>query len=346
MEIPSYALGRSPADFAAHEDIIGEFGGERQRRLTLPRIGVIRNLRSHRNKGSPPASPALSGVSVAAPHNRTELQAALARFAAEDIGILVIDGGDGTIRDVLTCAAPVFAMRWPQIIVVPKGKTNALAVDLGLPSQWSLDEALQAARDGRVVRRRPLLVERQDGSRPTLWGFIFGTGAFNAAIATGQVAHRHGAFQSFAIGVTAVMGLAQALFGIGQGPWRRSVPMRFQADPGGAELPHSGTGPGDQRYFALFSTLRTFPLGIRPFRQADRGIRYLILDAALRRVVARVPAILRGVHRPGYAEIGIHRGAGEAFSIALEDGFILDGESFPSGRLHLRQGPELQFITP
>jgi diacylglycerol kinase (ATP) len=322
----------------------GESSGARGHASALPKVGVLRNPRSHRNKRRVPEANPFPELLVATPGTRPELVRALQSFAAEGVAILVIDGGDGTIRDVLTCGAAVFGTRWPKLAVLPKGKTNALAVDLGVPRDWTLEGALAAALGGDMVRRRPLIVEQGDGS--ALWGFIFGTGACNAAIATGQTAHRLGAFQSFAIAVATVFGLGQALFGVGNGPWRRTVAMRLEAGSGGDELPHSGRFDPRRRYLAMFSTLRSFPLGMRPFRDSDSDIRYLILDAPLRRVIAMLPVILRGTDLPLFARLGVHRGSAETFSLATEDRFILDGEGFPPGSIRLRQGPELRFIVP
>ena len=327
-----------------------------------PRVGMIRNPRSHRNKGhaaEPAAMARVPGsVSLAMPHSLDELTEVLHGFAANGIDVLAMDGGDGTIRDVLSCGAAVFGERWPRILLVPKGKTNALAIDVGVPQQWQLADGLHAWRTGRTIVRRPIVIERVDGRSGNgrdgdgsdaddlpIWGFIFGAGAFNAAIATGQVAHRFGAFQDFAVTCTAAMGVMQALFGIGNSPWRRSACMRITAADG-TELPHSGRGPLAKRYLALFSTLRRFPARMAPFAPAHGDIRYLLLDAPVRRVTGRLPAIMWGGDRSFYPALGIHRGSGAAFELDMDEGFILDGEAFAPGHIRLRQGPELHFIVP
>ena len=342
MEFTPRALRRMPAEPASVID--GESDSARQHAAAPPRIGVLRNPRSHRNRRSS-ADPKLPpDLLVAMPRTRPELQQALQGFAAEGVGVLIIDGGDGTIRDVLTCGASVFGTRWPKLAVLPKGKTNALALDLGVPDDWTVDAALAAARGGGEVRRRPLVVEREGGS--ALWGFVFGTGVFNTGIKTGQTAHRLGAFQGLAVGVATALGIAQALFGFGQGPWRRTAAMRLHAEPGGVEVPHSGKGSRDRRYLALFSTLRKFPMRIRPLRASESDIRYLVFDAPLRRTMAMVPAILAGADWRFFARVGVHRGSATEFTLTLDDRFILDGEGFPQASIRLRQGPELRFIVP
>lgn len=310
------------------------------------RFGVVLNPRSHRNKGCSEKMPAEADVAIATPRTKADLAKQLADFAAQNIDVLMIDGGDGTIRDVLTYGAPVFGDAWPKLVILPKGKTNALACDLGLPRNWALDEAWDAARKGRTIERRPILVEPLGSDEGRMMGFILGAGIFKQAIDAGQVAHRFGAFQGFAVGVTGAFAVMQALFGIGASPWRRQSPVRIFAEPGGQDLEHSGHGSRQGRFFAGFSTLSEFPLGMRPFGPNRGAISYLVMDAPLRRAVAMVPMVLMGSNGPRIRKLGIHRGSGEAFVLDTGSEYILDGEIFPPGRYRLRMGPRLRFIVP
>ncbi|HCI61787.1 MAG TPA: hypothetical protein DFK09_04890, partial [Erythrobacter sp.] len=78
-----------------------------------PRIGIIYNPRSHRNQGQDLACAGADTVMVAQPRTREEIAHALAGFARDGIDFLIINGGDGTVRDVLTMGQAVFADRWP-----------------------------------------------------------------------------------------------------------------------------------------------------------------------------------------------------------------------------------------
>ncbi|HKX79219.1 MAG TPA: diacylglycerol kinase family protein [Novosphingobium sp.] len=312
-------------------------------------VAVILNPRSHRNARAIPALDQPGVVSMA-PRTKPELEAALADFANAKVPVLAIGGGDGTVRDVLTRGMPIFGDEWPAILVLPRGKTNALALDLGLPGKWPVREALRAARAGRTVTRQPLMVESLDvpDSRRRL-GFILGAGVFNAAIEAGQVAHRHGAFQSFAVAVTAAAGVVQAIFATAGNPWRRPWTMRLRiGGSGGPEIPHSGKDSTAGRFFVLLSTLSAFPLGVRPFAgKAEPGkIRYFVIDAPRRRMLAALPGVFYGKRPASRAKLGIHQGAAGEFALELEDSFILDGESFPSGRYQVTTGPALRFIVP
>lgn len=315
-------------------------------RRDAPLVGVIRNPRSHRNKGHVPELEGQPNIITASPPTRSELVRVLAGFAERGIDLLAVDGGDGTVRDVLTCGAASFGDRWPRLIVLPKGKTNALAVDLGLPNHWSLTEALEAAARGRVIERRPILVEKADGEGIHVLGYVFGAGIFTTATQDGQTAHKLGAFNSFAVALTALGGICQALFGIGASPWRKTTGMRIYNAENGQEIAHSGHGQRDQRYAMAFSTLTRFPAGLNPFGKQRPGMRYVLLDAPLRRVVLMIPPVLAGWDRPGFAKLGVHRGSVNEAVVDVDGSFILDGEAFPAGRYCLRLGPKIQYIVP
>ena len=345
MDGSIYEFGHLPRALA-----MGEQGAEIPRAhppyRTKPLVGVIRNPRSHLNKGHTPELADQPNVLTAVPRTRSDIATVLAEFAALSVDAIAVDGGDGTVRDVLTCGASVFGESWPPLIVMPKGKTNALAVDLGLPRQWTLADALQSLRDGHMVERRPILVDQPGGPAGQVMGFILGSGIFTTATQAGQTAHKLGAFNSLAVGVTAVSGVMQALFGIGKSPWRAQTGMRILTGPEAQSLEHSGYGDCASRYAMVFSTLERFPLGMQLFGRAAGTLKYALLDAPLRRVVAMVPLLLTGWDRPFHARLGIHRGTLEEAILELEDRFILDGEAFPAGRYRLRPGPRLRFITP
>ena len=65
--------------------------------------------------------------------------------------VLVINGGDGTVQAALTELhnGGHFAMRPPPVAVLPNGKTNLIALDLG--AQGDPIEALERLIDARPV---------------------------------------------------------------------------------------------------------------------------------------------------------------------------------------------------
>lgn len=311
----------------------------------VPLIGVIRNPRSHRNTGAPPEWTGRATVLLETPNQRSELQTILERFAGRRVDYIVVDGGDGTVRDVLTCGAGIFGESWPPLIVLPNGKTNALAVDLKLPVGWSLADALEATQTGGIEQRRPLVVAQRDNADARVQGFVFGAGAFTAAVSLGQQAHRRGAYNAIGVFVTAIWGLLQALFGGERNPWRRGTPMRL-FDGAGRELAHSGIGRADERYLIFASTLRRLPAGIHPFGALKAALRLAVMDNPRFGLVARTPMVFRGVVSDSLRRRGYHVHGLDSLRLDLGGRFILDGEAFPAGRYQLSLGPKLRFVVP
>lgn len=311
-----------------------------------PTVGVIYNPRSHRNLGADFDCGVCPHVHIAQPRERGQLPVALAEFAAKGIDLLVINGGDGTVRDVLTCGQAIFGEDWPAVAVLPKGKTNALTVDLGVPDDWTLQDAIDALDHGSRVYRRPMAVARADQPDSRVAGFILGAGAFTKATQAGQSAHKLGAFDSAVVAVTGVWALLQSLFATRGNPWRKGARMRIGLGAADAPMAHSGHGDPAMRQLLFASTLERLPAGIKPFGALRNGLKLVAVDQISRRSTALVPLVLVGKVRNGLRQRGIHQIAATQFSLSIDDQFILDGEAFPAGDYRIEQGPELAFVAP
>jgi hypothetical protein len=258
----------------------------------------------------------------------------------------VINGGDGTVRDVLTSGQAIFGDDWPAIAVLPKGKTNALTVDLGVPDDWTLQDAIDALDQGQRVYRRPMTVAAATEPGKRVAGFILGAGAFTKATQAGQSAHKLGAFDSMVVVVTAIWAVLQSLFAGRGNAWRRGAKMRIGLGATDAPMAHSGHGDPDMRQLLFASTLERLPAGIKPFGALKNGLKIVAMDQISRRTMALVPLALLGRVRGSLRERGIHQLAASQFTLAIEDQFILDGEAFPPGEYRIEQGPELAFVAP
>ncbi|HEX7943673.1 MAG TPA: diacylglycerol kinase family protein [Phenylobacterium sp.] len=299
------------------------------------RAGVIWNQRSHRNKGAGRA-PLPEDVLDIVPEQESELFAGLRRLAAEGVELVVIDGGDGTVREVLTRLPEAYGGRYPMLAIVPNGKTNALALDLGVPLGASLEDILAAARAGKRPKKRHCLeVLRPGQALPERRGFLFGLGAFVRATELAQRNHDRGLFDNAAVGITLLGAVRRTLFGGSDEPWRR-----------GESVALSFAGERRDWFLVLASTYKRFPLGLKPFGEPHEGLKVLSVEAPPRRLVRAVPAILQGRSPPWLARDGYRRDDVEAFDLDFPGGFVLDGEVFEGGELSLRQGPELEFVIP
>lgn len=311
------------------------------------RVGVIGNRRSHRNRGGRAPEVAGGDVIAAVPETRAALTQALAEFRARGVDLLVVDGGDGTVRDVLTCGGVVWDGDWPTLAVVPAGKTNALAIDLGVPEGWTVEAAVAAAARGGTVVRSPLEIVRADGDSVPLRGFLLGAGAFVGATELAQHTHRAGAFRGVAVGLALGWALAQTLLGSDRGAWRAGTAMHLTYERS-ARARDGGVVPDGEaaRYLLLASALTRLPVGLKPFGPPRDGMKTLVVEAPPRRLAAAVPAILRGTAAAWLAEAGYHRVDARSVEVELDGNFILDGEIFPGGRFLLREGPSLTFAVP
>lgn len=303
------------------------------------RAGLIINPKSHRNRrGGTPWDAAAEGLLTAAPRTRAALDEALAGFAQAGIELLVIDGGDGTLREVLTRAPEHFPRGLPRLAALPSGKTNALAIDLGAPPGWTWRDALRSAARGEVRLRRPLELVRAGAALPFARGFLFGAGAFVRATELSRRAHRLGVFHNAAVAMTLAAAAWRTLFGPADGAWRAGEIMRLRFDDGPAEE--------RQLFLLLASTLERLPLSLRPFGAPSPQLKTLTVDAPPKRLAASLPVLLAGREPPWLDRLGYRRRRPQNIELSLRSGFVLDGEIFEGGDLVVRMGAPLEFVAP
>ncbi|MFT3965385.1 MAG: diacylglycerol kinase family protein [Sphingobium sp.] len=275
---------------------------------------------------------------MAEPVTPCELNLVLAQFRHRSVGTIIVNGGDGTIRDVLSLMERHFGDDAPRLIVLPSGKTNALAHDLGIPADFELQDALTLLPRMRVATRSPIEIHYQDGCHDNLRGFLLGTGAFVRATHLAQDLHRMGAFNGFAVGSSLAAGIVQSVFARDTNDWRRGEEMVVQLG--------SEPAVGDRRYLFLASTLQHLPSGIRPFGTGAPGMRVLSVTAPPRLLAIAAPILLAGRYLVKLKELGYQQCAVESVRLTLDTEFILDGEAFPGGDLTIKQGRPITFLVP
>lgn len=301
------------------------------------RVGIIGNPRSRRNRNVSFLRKSEGEVLTYAPSSQDELAETLADLAARQVELLVVDGGDGTVRDVLTAAPDAFGFALPPIAVIPSGKTNALALDLGVPADWTVLDARRALAAGRIVERSPIEITRDDGS--TLRGFLFGAGGFVRATELAQSTHAIGAFGGVAVGLSILGALAQTAFGSRDNPWRAGTRMQTM------DL-RDGTSRSDDVYLLLGSTLRRLPLGVRPLGANAQGLNLLSVEAPPRLLALAAAAILAGREGGWLVRAGYHhRHNVSAFQLRLKGGFVLDGETYAAETVTVQTGAPVRFVT-
>lgn len=306
------------------------------------RIGVISNPRSYGHRNGSAGVGHAAGVVLAQPPDRTALLDTLHEFAASGIDLVVVNGGDGTLRDVMSALPTAYPDMLPELAILRAGNTNLAARTLGINGgdPQALDRLIAAVRTGRVRRQDCAFLEVAwigQPSRPPLRGFFLGAAAFADAkrLADDQI-HQRGVHQGAAVALTLATTILHVL--TGRGPVHRGTPISTAIDGG-------GTRDG-YRFLLLVTTLDRLMLGLWPFWGAATGtgpINWLEVDSPPRLLPLALPAIVvRGLRgwMPAWisrvvsrvlARWGYRSGRAARLDVTLARPFVLDGEFFEPG---------------
>ena len=312
-----------------------------------PRVGIISNPRSRAHlENRADLGAAAAHLPHAAPESRQALRESLAGFAAEGVGLLVVNGGDGTLREVLSALPGAWSGVPPAVAPLAAGRTNLAARTLGQSGKGeaALRRLLAAAEGDRLRRQaRPVIEVVRPGapSAEPLRGLLFGAAGFTEAtrLAAGAL-NRRSLKDNAAVGVTAAMMAAQALSGRGARgqALRRGATMRVAVeDEAAAEHP---------RFMLLATTLDRLMFGLWPFWGEGAGaIRWLDVAAPPHRLGAGLWSLLR--RRPPRLP-GWRSGRAERLRIGLDQPFVLDGELFDPGPegVVLTASALVEFVAP
>jgi hypothetical protein len=154
----------------------------------MARVALLSNPRSTGNRSLLPRVRSFCAEHKDIFHYEVEhveqIGQALKTIARVKPNVLVINGGDGTVQAALTelYHGGHFGDRRPPVAVLPNGKTNLIALDLGAEGDpiAALERVLELARGDmapHIVERE--LIQLSDGSvgaRPVLGMFLGGAG--------------------------------------------------------------------------------------------------------------------------------------------------------------------------
>lgn len=306
----------------------------------LPRVGVISNLRSHRNRGEQRRQLDLPQAVVIrhAPKTRAALERAIRDFVREAVELIIIDGGDGTVREVMSAVHRAYQGQPPRLAILRAGKTNALALDLGVPDNWSLTDILAAHRADHVTWRSPIHIRWAQGRHPDQLGFIFGFGAYVRATMLAQRVHRSGWFNGLAVLITLGWAVLQTFLGGPRSPWTRGDTIRISRDD--VDI------VAENIYMIFGSSLRSMPMGLRPFGKPRDGLKLLAMKAPPRHLLRSLPRLLWGGGSNQLERDGFVRRDVDQLTLSIRKSFILDGERFPGGNLTIARGSPIAFVVP
>jgi len=316
------------------------------------RIGILNNLRAGRSQRRVARMLAFLARCPEIPHVETNsgehVQDALLTLANQDIDILAVNGGDGTLQRVLTeiVGNKLFA-KMPAIVPLRGGRTNMIALDIG--SQRNPVAALATLRDstrspgslnGRMIERAVLRMDLEpDGV--THYGMSFSVGLLPRAI---ELTHRmfpEGRAQGvLGSGIVAGGLVLRAAFGTLDGILQ---PDRMEIVLEGKPLPTK------EFILMLVTTLDKFFLRLCPFWGRENApIRFLAVAAGAVRPPLVLPRILYG-RPPAWItpEVGYTSHNVNHIELRVDCGLVLDGEMFaprPGRIVRLSAAQQINFV--
>ncbi len=282
------------------------------------------------------------------PASHEEMMEMVASLARRNVRLIAINGGDGTVSDVMTAVARCYpADALPELAIFPSGNTNLIAQDIGFSRRGveALRQLCQKHETLPRTKRRPLEISWPEGEHETRLGMFQGSSGYARAIAIAHSPHvlRY-APHNLAVAVTLIGAFGSLL-------WRRQRETWLAGDR--LTLESDGEVLADGHSFLLLSTaLQRLNLGIWPFWNTGRartgGLHFLHVGAHPARLLQATWSLLRG-RAPSWLRESRDYSSGRAgeLIVTCKGDFVLDGERFAPGasnRIKLSEGPEFGFI--
>ncbi len=315
------------------------------------KLGIVSNPASQRNRrgldGFREAAAAFPDVRHEILGGMADLPAVLADFAADGIGLVAVNGGDGTVQAVMT---ELIRRRpfpeLPCLAVFPGGMTNMIADDVGLagrPRKALARLAACAASDGvadmTLTRRTVALTAAPD--RDPVYGMFFGAGAIYRAIEVCRRVVHPMRFEGAAAGLTMAGLLVRRAFGSGRGD------EVFRGDEISLRVDGGEARPGS-RLMVLATTLDRLLLGSRPFwGEGGGGLRFTSVAYPPVRFARSLYRLLYGSAPRRLPEESYQSWNADQVELLLDCPFTLDGELFepePGQPVTLAAGPAIRFV--
>jgi hypothetical protein len=307
----------------------------------LIRIALLSNPRSTGNRALLPRVRSFCAHHPEIFHYEVEdvdqIDTALRTIARVEPRVLVINGGDGTVQSTLTelYHGGQFAGTPPPVAVLPNGKTNLIALDLGATGDpiVALERVLELARSedlsAHIVTRELIALTHEvngvsDGLKPVLGMFLGGAGLTEVLLYCRHKIYPLGLPNWLSHLLTAFALMASVVLGI------RAAFLPDRAAPVKVSLIRQGHIQGNFSML-IVTTLKKLLIGAGVAGGHSGALQLMAIDqspmALIRALVAGLfgrlgSSILTGVHVRRGDEIRIE---GDRSSV------ILDGEIFQAG---------------
>jgi diacylglycerol kinase family enzyme len=275
---------------------------------------------------------------------------ALRTIARVNPKVLVVNGGDGTVQAALTelYLGGHFDGSPPPVAVLPNGKTNLIALDLGAVGDpiAALARVIEIARGGIeehvVVRELIALSDGADGSRPVLGMFLGGAGLADTILYCRNKIYPLGLPNSISHILTALAALLTIILGI------RTAFLPPAAMPLKVSMMRQGQQIQGRFSMLIVTTLHKLLLGSNTGGSAEHGsLQMMVVE---QRPLPTLRALFAGIFgRVGRDQMdGVHFERGDEIRIEGDrSSVILDGEIFQAdaGRpIILKTTPPVPFL--
>ncbi|HEX8841992.1 MAG TPA: acylglycerol kinase family protein [Sphingomicrobium sp.] len=263
--------------------------------------------------------------------------------------VLAINGGDGTVQAALTELhnGGHFGDSPPPVAVLPSGKTNLIAIDLGAKGDpvGALERLIEVAQGDLapyvVARELIALRHGEEGAQPVIGMFLGGAGLADTMLYCRDKIYPLGLPNGIAHVLAALAGMAKLI-------------LRAKADflppdtkPVSLSLSEEGNRLTGRFSLLMVTTLDKLLLSMDVGGKREGSLKLLAVEERPVSVVAAFLASVAG--KLGRSKVrGVHFQEADAITIEGESSdVILDGETFraESGRpIHLRPAQPLSFV--
>jgi hypothetical protein len=278
-----------------------------------------------------------------------QIAKALEMIARVKPKVLVINGGDGTVQSALTelYHGGHFEGTPPPVAVLPNGKTNLIALDLGAEGDplEALSRIIEVAKGDMtkhiVVRELIALSDGSEGARPVLGMFLGGAGLAETILYCRHKIYPLGLPNGLSHFLTVFAVMFSAIVSVKS----RFLPARSK--PVSITFIRNGELHGTFSVL-IVTTLEKLLLGGQAGTNKQRGLmKFLAVDQKPLAILKMIAASLRG--KLGQTTMsGVHFQQGDVIRIDSEQSnVVLDGEVFQAHRgspIVLRSTPPVPFL--
>ena len=319
--------------------------------MPRPRVALLSNPRSTGNIAQLPRIRAFCAEHPDVFHYEVEhahqIGDAMRTIARVKPKLLVINGGDGTVQAALTELhnGGHFAGDAPPVAVLPSGKTNLIAMDLGIHGDpvTSLERLIELARSGldsSLVAREMIALSWSDtGDKPVIGMFLGGAGLADIMLYCRNRIYPLGLPNGISHAITAVAVVLRQVVGL-KSRFLPPEPQHLKV------LTRSGGAFSGKFALLAVTTLEKLLLSGELGTQGGGPLKFVAVEQRPGSLLGAFLASLRG--RLGRTKLtGVHVEEADEISIEGDSSVILDGETFraETGRpIFLRRATPLSFV--